>query len=88
MEIKDLKIGDKVSVEVGSQQFKDTDDEKWVYETIFGTAEVTKVNETYEYANVIFENGTYGEINTDGIVDNVQGYLTAERVIEILEEER
>ncbi|EHD0821221.1 hypothetical protein JSP12_001851 [Staphylococcus pseudintermedius] len=25
---------------------------------------------------------------TDGIVDNVQGYLTAERVIEILEEER
>ncbi|MCE5580695.1 hypothetical protein JL894_12980 [Staphylococcus pseudintermedius] len=57
MEIKDLKIGDKVSVEVGSQQFKDTDDEKWVYETIFGTAEVTKVNETYEYANVIFENG-------------------------------
>ncbi|WP_330988707.1 DUF3310 domain-containing protein [Staphylococcus pseudintermedius] len=65
MEIKDLKIGDKVSVEVGSQQFKDTDDEKWVYETIFGTAEVTKVNETYEYANVIFENGTYGEINAD-----------------------
>ncbi|EJA1911132.1 hypothetical protein MWQ73_002654, partial [Staphylococcus pseudintermedius] len=54
MKIKDLKIGDKVSVEVGSQQFKDTDDEKWVYETIFGTAEVTKVNETYEYANVIF----------------------------------
>ncbi|EKH2210487.1 DUF3310 domain-containing protein [Staphylococcus pseudintermedius] len=65
MEIKDLKIGDKVSVEVGSQQFKDTDDEKWVYETIFGTAEVTKVNETYEYANVIFGNGTYGEINAD-----------------------
>ncbi|HCT0719921.1 DUF3310 domain-containing protein [Staphylococcus coagulans] len=65
MEIKELKIGDKVSVEVGSQQFKDTDDEKWVYETIFGTAEVTKVNETYEYANVIFENGTYGEINAD-----------------------
>lgn len=65
MQIKDLKIGDKVSVEVGSQQFKDTDDEKWVYETIFGTAEVTKVNETYEYANVIFENGTYGEINAD-----------------------
>lgn len=65
MEIKDLKIGDKVSVEVGSQQFKDTDDEKQVYETIFGTAEVTKVNETYEYANVIFENGTYGEINAD-----------------------
>ncbi|EGQ3092579.1 hypothetical protein IP355_001570 [Staphylococcus pseudintermedius] len=65
MEIKDLKIGDKVSVEVGSQQFKDTDDEKWVYETIFGTAEVTKVNETYEYANVIFENGTYGEIDAD-----------------------
>ncbi|EGQ0321973.1 TPA: DUF3310 domain-containing protein [Staphylococcus pseudintermedius] len=65
MKIKDLKIGDKVSVEVGSQQFKDTDDEKWVYETIFGTAEVTKVNETYEYANVIFENGTYGEINAD-----------------------
>ncbi|MCE5703444.1 hypothetical protein JL799_08855 [Staphylococcus pseudintermedius] len=25
---------------------------------------------------------------TDGIVDNVQGYLTAERVIETLEEER
>ncbi|RYS11945.1 DUF3310 domain-containing protein [Staphylococcus pseudintermedius] len=65
MEIKELKIGDKVSVEVGSQQFKDTDDEKWVYETIFGTAEVTKVNETYEYANVIFENGTYGEIDAD-----------------------
>lgn len=65
MQIKDLKIGDKVSVEVGSQQFKDTDDEKWVYETIFGTAEVTKVNETYEYTNVIFENGTYGEINAD-----------------------
>ncbi|EJG0135961.1 DUF3310 domain-containing protein [Staphylococcus pseudintermedius] len=65
MEIKDLKIGDKVSVEVGSQQFKDTDDDKWVYETIFGTAEVTKVNETYEYANVIFGNGTYGEINAD-----------------------
>ncbi|MDK4081458.1 DUF3310 domain-containing protein [Staphylococcus pseudintermedius] len=65
MKIKDLKIGDKVSVEVGSQQFKDTDDEKWVYETIFGTAEVTKVNETYEYANVIFENGTYGEIDAD-----------------------
>lgn len=65
MKIKDLKIGDKVSVEVGSQQFKDTDDDKWVYETIFGTAEVTKVNETYEYANVIFENGTYGEINAD-----------------------
>lgn len=65
MEIKDLKINDEVSVVVSSQRLRDTDDEKWIYEPIFETAKVVEVDKKYEYANVIFENGTYGEIDAD-----------------------
>ncbi|RYR82067.1 DUF3310 domain-containing protein [Staphylococcus pseudintermedius] len=65
MEIKELKINDEVSVKVGMQRLRDTDDEKWIYEPIFETAEVVEVDKKYEYANVVFENGTYDEIDAD-----------------------
>ncbi|EGQ4169890.1 DUF3310 domain-containing protein [Staphylococcus pseudintermedius] len=65
MEIKELKINEEVSVKVSTQRLRDTDDEKWIYEPIFETAKVVEVDKKYEYANVIFENGTYGEINAD-----------------------
>ncbi|HHU6749859.1 TPA: DUF3310 domain-containing protein [Staphylococcus pseudintermedius] len=35
MEIKDLKIGDKVQVFLGEQRVRDEDDEKWVQEPYF-----------------------------------------------------
>ncbi|EGQ1710915.1 DUF3310 domain-containing protein [Staphylococcus pseudintermedius] len=65
MEIKELKINDEVSVKVGMQRLRDTDDEKWIYEPIFETAKVVEVDKKYEYANVVFENGTYDEIDAD-----------------------
>ncbi|EHA6112575.1 DUF3310 domain-containing protein [Staphylococcus pseudintermedius] len=65
MEIKDLKINDEVSVKVSTQRLRDTDDEKWIYEPIFETAKVVEVDKKYEYANVVFENGTYDEIDAD-----------------------
>ncbi|EHS7175994.1 DUF3310 domain-containing protein [Staphylococcus pseudintermedius] len=65
MEIKDLKTNDEVSVKVSTQRLRDTDDEKWVYEPIFETAKVVVVDKKYEYANVVFENGTYDEIDAD-----------------------
>lgn len=65
MQIKDLKINDEVSVKVGMQRLRDTDDQKWIYEPIFETAEVVEVDKKYEYANVVFENGTYDEIDAD-----------------------
>ncbi|EIE3647376.1 DUF3310 domain-containing protein [Staphylococcus pseudintermedius] len=65
MEIKELKINDEVSVKVGTQRLRDTDDEKWIYEPIFETAKVVVVDKKYEYANVVFENGTYDEIDAD-----------------------
>ncbi|EGQ3947461.1 DUF3310 domain-containing protein [Staphylococcus pseudintermedius] len=65
MKIKDLKINDEVSVKVGMQRLRDTDDQKWIYEPIFETAEVVEVDKKYEYANVVFENGTYDEIDAD-----------------------
>lgn len=65
MEIRNLKIGDEVQVAVSSQRMRDTDDEKWVCEPIFETAKVTKVNETYGYATVVFKDNTFGEINAD-----------------------
>ncbi|HGH5522468.1 DUF3310 domain-containing protein [Staphylococcus pseudintermedius] len=65
MEIKDLKINDEVSVKVSTQRHRDTDDEKWIYEPIFETAKVVEVDKKYEYANVVFENGTYDEIDAD-----------------------
>ncbi|EIA5738084.1 DUF3310 domain-containing protein [Staphylococcus pseudintermedius] len=65
MKIKDLKINDEVSVMVSSQRLRDTDDEKWIYEPIFETAKVVEVDKKYEYANVVFENGTYDEIDAD-----------------------
>ncbi|EGQ2872402.1 DUF3310 domain-containing protein [Staphylococcus pseudintermedius] len=69
MEIKELKINDEVSVKVSTQRLRDTDDEKWIYEPIFETAKVVEVDKKYEYANVVFENGTYDEIDAD-----VEGY--------------
>ncbi|EII2694056.1 DUF3310 domain-containing protein [Staphylococcus pseudintermedius] len=65
MQIKDLKINDEVSVKVSTQRLRDTDDEKWIYEPIFETAKVVVVDKKYEYANVVFENGTYDEIDAD-----------------------
>ncbi|EJD5734430.1 DUF3310 domain-containing protein, partial [Staphylococcus pseudintermedius] len=64
-EIKELKINDEVSVKVSTQRLRDTDDEKWIYEPIFETAKVVEVDKKYEYANVVFENGTYDEIDAD-----------------------
>ncbi|EGQ3958914.1 DUF3310 domain-containing protein [Staphylococcus pseudintermedius] len=65
MQIKELKINDEVSVKVRTQRLRDTDDEKWIYEPIFETAKVVEVDKKYEYANVVFENGTYDEIDAD-----------------------
>ncbi|HBK0425319.1 TPA: DUF3310 domain-containing protein [Staphylococcus pseudintermedius] len=65
MEIKELKINDEVSVKVSTQRLRDTDDEKWIYEPIFETTKVVEVDKKYEYANVVFENGTYDEIDAD-----------------------
>ncbi|MTV20896.1 DUF3310 domain-containing protein [Staphylococcus delphini] len=65
MEIKNLKINDEVSVVVSSQRLRDTDDEKWIYEPIFETAKVTKVDEKYEFAEVTFKDGAIGEIDAD-----------------------
>ncbi|WP_258870715.1 DUF3310 domain-containing protein [Staphylococcus pseudintermedius] len=65
MKIKDLKTNDEVSVKVSTQRLRDTDDEKWIYEPIFETAKVVVVDKKYEYANVVFENGTYDEIDAD-----------------------
>ncbi|EMC0318188.1 DUF3310 domain-containing protein [Staphylococcus pseudintermedius] len=65
MEIKELKINDEVSVKVSTQRLRDTDDEKWIYEPIFETAKVVEVDKKYEYENVVFENGTYDEIDAD-----------------------
>ncbi|MFH0717361.1 DUF3310 domain-containing protein [Staphylococcus delphini] len=65
MEIKELKIGDEVSAPVGEQRMRDTDDEKYVLETVFEMAKVTKVDEKYGFAEVTFKDGTIGEIDAD-----------------------
>ncbi|EIQ0607821.1 DUF3310 domain-containing protein [Staphylococcus pseudintermedius] len=65
MEIKDLKIGDEVSISIGSQRMKDTDDDKYVLETIFETAKVVEVDKDGLFAGIIFKDGTFGEINSD-----------------------
>ncbi|EHT6222138.1 DUF3310 domain-containing protein [Staphylococcus pseudintermedius] len=65
MEIKELKINDEVSFKVGIQRLRDTDDEKWIYEPIFETAKVVEVDKDFQYAAVVFKDGTFGEINAD-----------------------
>ncbi|MDK3667914.1 DUF3310 domain-containing protein [Staphylococcus pseudintermedius] len=65
MEIKDLKINNEVSVVVSSQRLRDTDDEKWVYEPIFETAKVVEVDKNFQFATIIFKDGTFGEVNGD-----------------------
>ncbi|EGQ4079664.1 DUF3310 domain-containing protein [Staphylococcus pseudintermedius] len=65
MEIKDLKTNDEMSVVVSSQRLRDTDDEKWIYEPIFETAKVVEVDKDFQYATVVFKDGTFGEINAD-----------------------
>ncbi|MFB3194859.1 DUF3310 domain-containing protein [Staphylococcus pseudintermedius] len=65
MEIKELKINDEVSVKVGMQRLRDTDDEKWIYEPIFEMAKVVEVDKDFQYATVVFKDGTFGEINAD-----------------------
>ncbi|ELD8070069.1 DUF3310 domain-containing protein [Staphylococcus pseudintermedius] len=65
MEIKELKINDEVSVKVSTQRHRDTDDEKWIYEPIFETAKVVEVDKDFQYATVVFKDGTFGEINAD-----------------------
>ncbi|MEJ7540376.1 DUF3310 domain-containing protein [Staphylococcus intermedius] len=65
MEIKDLKIGDEVSVMVSSQRLRDTDDEKWVYEPIFETAKVVEVDKDGLFASIVFVDGTWGELDKD-----------------------
>ncbi len=65
MEIKDLKTNDEMSVVVSSQRLRDTDDEKWIYEPIFETAKVVEVDKGFQYATVVFKDGTFGEINAD-----------------------
>ncbi|HGH5431426.1 TPA: DUF3310 domain-containing protein [Staphylococcus pseudintermedius] len=63
MEIRDLKIGDEVQVESGVQRMRDTDDDKYVLETVFEMAKVIEVDKKYEFAEVVFGNGSRGEIN-------------------------
>ncbi|WP_353422482.1 DUF3310 domain-containing protein [Staphylococcus delphini] len=65
MKIKDLKINDEVSVMVSSQRLRDTDDDKWVYEPIFETGKVTRMDEKYEFAEVTFKDGAIGEIDKE-----------------------
>ncbi len=65
MEIRDLKIGDEVQVESCVQRMRDTDDDKYVLETVFEMAEVIEVDKKYEFAEVVFGNGSRGEINAD-----------------------
>ncbi|WP_353422502.1 DUF3310 domain-containing protein [Staphylococcus delphini] len=65
MEIKDLKINDEVSVMVSSQRLRDTDDEKWVYEPIFETAKVVKVDKNFQFALIIFADGKWGVLDKD-----------------------
>ncbi|EMZ6974942.1 DUF3310 domain-containing protein [Staphylococcus pseudintermedius] len=65
MQIKDLKINDEVSVKVSTRRLRDTDDEKWIYEPIFETAKVVEVDKGFQYATVVFKDGTFGEINAD-----------------------
>lgn len=65
MEIKDLKINDEVSVVVSSQRLRDTDDDKWVYEPIFETAKVVEVDKNFQFATIVFKDGTFGEVNGD-----------------------
>ncbi|MEJ7542640.1 hypothetical protein [Staphylococcus intermedius] len=65
MEIKNLKINDEVSAPVGEQRMRDTDDEKYVLETVFEMAKVTKVDEKYGFAEVTFKDGAIGEIDAD-----------------------
>ncbi|EGQ3351206.1 DUF3310 domain-containing protein [Staphylococcus pseudintermedius] len=65
MEIKNLKINDEVSVVVSSQRLRDTDDEKWIYEPIFETAKVVEVDKNFQFATIIFKDGTFGEVNGD-----------------------
>lgn len=56
---------------------------------IFSTGTGRKLSVVQHWTSYGSEQGLYEMADiTDGIVDNVQGYLTAERVIEILEEER
>ncbi|EIQ3714684.1 hypothetical protein LPB15_11515 [Staphylococcus pseudintermedius] len=56
---------------------------------IFSTGTGRKLSVVQHWASYGSEQGLYEMADiTDGIVDNVQGYLTMERVIEILEEER
>lgn len=63
MEIRDLKIGDEVQVESGVQRMRDTDDDKYVLETVFEMAKVIEVDKKYEFAEVVFGNGSRSEIN-------------------------
>ncbi|EKC6437866.1 DUF3310 domain-containing protein [Staphylococcus pseudintermedius] len=65
MKIKDLKIKDEVSVVVSSQRLRDTDDDKWVYEPIFETAKVVEVDKDFQFATIVFKDGTFGEVNGD-----------------------
>ncbi|MTV20668.1 DUF3310 domain-containing protein [Staphylococcus delphini] len=65
MEIKDLKIGDEVSVVVSSQRLRDTDDEKWFYEPFFETAKVVEVDKDGLFASIVFADGKWGEIDKD-----------------------
>ncbi|EKO0722513.1 DUF3310 domain-containing protein [Staphylococcus pseudintermedius] len=65
MKIKDLKINDEVSVMVRSQRLRDTDDEKWIYEPIFETAKVVEVDKDFQFATIVFKDGTFGEVNSD-----------------------
>ncbi|EGQ4194723.1 hypothetical protein FDP64_01570 [Staphylococcus pseudintermedius] len=59
MKIKDLKINDEVSVMVSSQRLRDTDDEKWIYEPIFETAKVVEVDKDFQFATIVFKDGTF-----------------------------
>ncbi|HAR6293322.1 TPA: DUF3310 domain-containing protein [Staphylococcus pseudintermedius] len=65
MQIKDLKINDEVSVKVSTQRLRDTDDEKWIYEPICETAKVVEVDKDFQFATIVFKDGTFGEVNSD-----------------------
>ncbi|MBJ8317515.1 DUF3310 domain-containing protein [Staphylococcus pseudintermedius] len=65
MEIKELKINDEVSVKVGMQRLRDTDDEKWIYEPICETAKVAEVDKDGLFASIVFADGKCGELDKD-----------------------
>ncbi|MBT2818517.1 DUF3310 domain-containing protein [Staphylococcus coagulans] len=63
MEIEDLKLNDRVQVEVSSQRVRDADDKRWVFEPIFETGKIIDIQE--DHALVEFKDRSIGVLNED-----------------------